>query len=562
MSTASRSRRITVVADELLGYVRTGGIGTATTFLAVALGRMGHDLDILYVADPPTEPLQPEWADLYRRAGVRIRQLDRSDRETDPPFFARLRDVEQALAEDPPDVVIVQDLAALAYTALRQRQLGRGFEQTLFVVYCHGTRRWITDMAGKVRVLPGAHAVSILEQASIELADVAVSPSAYLLDWMRGQRWQLPVRTTVIRYLNRAAATGEPQPITANNDVRPPERLVFFGRLEERKGLRTFAAALDALPVELKQRIEVEFLGRETPAWPRQRVEALLADETRDALRRLTFSTSLDQREALERLQSPATLAVMPSPADNAPNTVSECIEYGIPFVTTNAGGIPELVAHEDRARVLFEPSADALAAKLEEALMSERPWQPARPAFAAAAAYDAWSKVVELEPTALEPAERYETTLVGEADDDVLALLRSAQRASGADVVTCGVRLESGVERYFLGDPGGLGALRNHYGTTALVRSALLPENAATMPRWQLLARLSLEGAAIVSVTEALSDEQPVEDNAAALLVVEEFERHLPRSLRGLARLSAGLAAQATRAAPAKRRRRLFARA
>jgi len=60
MSTASRSRRITVVADELLGYVRTGGIGTATTFLAVALGRMGHDLDILYVADPPTEPLQPE----------------------------------------------------------------------------------------------------------------------------------------------------------------------------------------------------------------------------------------------------------------------------------------------------------------------------------------------------------------------------------------------------------------------------------------------------------------------------------------------------------------------
>jgi hypothetical protein len=150
----------------------------------------------------------------------------------------------------------------------------------------------------------------------------------------------------------------------------------------------------------------------------------------------------------------------------------------------------------------------------------------------------------------------------VGEADDDVLALLRSAQRASGADVVTCGVRLESGVERYFLGDPGGLGALRNHYGTTALVRSALLPENAATMPRWQLLARLSLEGAAIVSVTEALSDEQPVEDNAAALLVVDEFERHLPRSLRGLARLSAGLAAQATRAAPAKRRRRLFARA
>ncbi|TMK72728.1 MAG: hypothetical protein E6G50_03470, partial [Actinobacteria bacterium] len=42
------SRRITLVADQILGYFRTGGLGTATTFLALALGRMGHDVEVLH----------------------------------------------------------------------------------------------------------------------------------------------------------------------------------------------------------------------------------------------------------------------------------------------------------------------------------------------------------------------------------------------------------------------------------------------------------------------------------------------------------------------------------
>src|SRR5438132_1389857 len=108
------------------------------------------------------------------------------------------------------DVVVVQDLAAPAYVAMRLRQLGLGFGSTLFVVYCHGTRQWITDVAQKPRVLSGALAIGVLEQACVELADVVVSPSAYLLAWMEAQGWNLPDDTRVIPYLTRSAATGEP----------------------------------------------------------------------------------------------------------------------------------------------------------------------------------------------------------------------------------------------------------------------------------------------------------------------------------------------------------------
>src|SRR5919201_5638520 len=204
------ARRVTLVADEMLGRTLTGGIGTATTHLALALGRMGHQVEFLYAGEAPGGRMTAEWARLYEAAGVRMRFLPRTGVRVEPSWFAKPRDVELALAADPPDVVISQDLGAPAYTALRLRQLGLAFPETLFVLYCHGGRRWITDMARKVRVLPGAHAVTLLEQACVELADVVVAPSQYMLDWMRNERWQLPRRSVVIPYVSRSVALDEP----------------------------------------------------------------------------------------------------------------------------------------------------------------------------------------------------------------------------------------------------------------------------------------------------------------------------------------------------------------
>ena len=566
---ATEPKRVTLVTDEILGQVRTGGIGTATTFLAVALARMGHRVELLYVGERPVARLDGEWTDLYERAGVAIRPLPRSDEQTEPSCFARMRDVEHALLANPPDVVIVQDLAAPAYTALRKRQLGLAFERTTFIVYCHGTRQWITDMAGKVRVFPGALTVSVLERSSVELADMAVSPSAYLIEWMKQQGWRLPERSVVIPYLTRAAATGEPQPRVAV-DSRQVERLAFFGRLEERKGLKPFAAGLNALPPQLLAKVELEFLGAATPAWPRERIEGLLSETTKGALRRITFATDLDQPEALERLARPGTLAVMPSHGETFSNAVYECLQHGIPFIASDAGAPGELVAAEDQARVLFEPTAGGVAAALRRVLASEEPLRPARPAFGAGNAYDAWAEVVELQLPAL--GQRGSAALTddwvvlldpGEVHrDDLIATLVQAQAASGADIVSCGVRFESGLQRFFVGDPGGLGILANHYGTAALVRRSLLTEDAERMPRWPLLAGLVLAGAKIVSIPEPLVEQRHSPDEAsAALLVVKLFEQHLPRSMASLARLAAGLTAQVSAPAQASRRRRLFRR-
>ena len=61
--------------------------------------------------------------------------------------------------------------------------------------------------------------------------------------------------------------------------------------------------------------------------------------------------------------------------------------------------------------------------------------------------------------------------------EPDLVESLVRAQAFARADVVTCGVYLGDGtsIEHYFLGDPGALGLLRNHYGTTALIRKSIL---------------------------------------------------------------------------------------
>jgi hypothetical protein len=342
-------------------------------------------------------------------------------------------------------------------------------------------------------------------------------------------------------------------------------RIAFFGRFEDKKGIRPFVAGVNGLEPELLRDIELEFVGKTTTTWKTDRIAALLSRDARRSLQRVSFETELDQPEALARFGRPGTLAVMPSLGDNSPNTVYECLELGIPFVASAVGGIPELVAPEDRERVLFPPTPEGVEAALRRALTdAETALRPAQPAFDADASSSAWADVIATEPRRRRPEpgtdERVQVIVArrsGEAaagpppnvdgafsvieraadsveearvaglatttapyvlflsDDDVpdealLATLVRAQRASAADVVTCAVRCKDDVGRdtvyFFSGEPGGLGTLANDYGNVALFRRGAIDDATSAWPSerdpdWPLLAGVAASGGRIVSV-------------------------------------------------------------
>src|SRR5206468_9387756 len=145
----------------------------------------------------------------------------------------------------------------------------------------------------------------------------------------------------------------------------------------------------------------------------------------------------------------------------------------------------------------------------------------------------------------------------------ELLETLVHAQQASAADIVTCAFYLEEQdaprTLNLFLGEPQGLGLISNQYGQVALVRRSALSELGflwpiAGDPDWPLLARLSAQGASIVSVPAPLLSRRrkpgTIQQNPAdALLVAQELERELPPYASSLARLAAGLATEASRA-------------
>jgi glycosyltransferase involved in cell wall biosynthesis len=601
------ARRVTVVAHELRGFQPVGGMGTATTFLALALARLGNSVEILLGKHAP-QSIDPGWQNLYDDAGIAIRAVPRAAKAVEPWHFAHAHAVSLGLQESAPDVVVAHDFGAPAYTALRLRQAGLAFDNTLFVVYCHGARRWIADINSNLAIgdLPTVLGVSVLEQAAVELADVVVSPSAHLLAWMTERGWQLPEQALVIPYFTRAEATGKPADASSRQDGAQIRRLSFFGRVDERKGVKLLVDALNELDAARLDGLDLEFVGKTTTLWPSARVLSLLSDETKRALGGVSFMGDLDQPQAFARLKRPGTLAVIPSLHDNSPNTIYECLEERIPFIASNTGGAPELIAPEDHGDFLFDPTPEALASVLERMLANGNVPALPRPAFAAGTATDRWAEVLALRPqpqaarvttgeavdvvvvrrasqdmllrcvAALEDQthDRVEAIVADTrqegleqgsapyvvfldeedvADADLIKTLLAVHIATRADVVTCGLERE-GKLHFFAGDPRGLGAVTNAYGNVALFRRDVLaavpaPVRGARDADWPLLAGLAAAGASIVSVPAALvrrvaAPGSAGDDPAAALAVVQQLERALPDPLRGAARIAAGLAA------------------
>jgi glycosyltransferase involved in cell wall biosynthesis len=555
-------RRVTVVASEILGAPGAGGPATADSFLAIALGRHGHRVELLVAPGRDLGGLSPEWQSAYAAADVLVRPLTETA-SVSPSFLAPSAHVHAALRADPPDVVVADDWRALAYAALRARQLGMSFAETAFVLYCHGPARVFAAAGRKVPDTVARFGEEVAQRACVELAGALVSPSEWLATWLRDHRWPLHEPVRVIPNLWQSTALGEPAPQAPTGT--PVRRLAFFGQLREGKGLGVFVDALRKLNPALLDGIEVVLLGH-SRRWTHPEIADALGGDVVGRLAALRVETGLDRTGALDELRRPGTLAVMPSLLENSPYAVAECIEHGVPFLAADVGGTPELVAAEDRARVLHPPTPDDFASALEQALRSESGVESARPARPPEDSLAAWLELIEtVEPArratgpvpqrvahGLEQADAEWLVFVGEDDvpgDGLVDALVVAQAASGADVVTTAVRIGDEV-RLFLGDPGALGLVENQYGVLGLIRRSLLTDDLVSDSPWVLFARLVVRGARIVSIPTPLAEHTGVPATAAErLAVLEAFESAPPEVLADLPQLSATLAAALERA-------------
>jgi len=409
---SARRRRICLITVEFHGLFKNGGIGTANTALALALADNGFDVTVAFANADASGPrlAMGDFAQLQNYWGARGIKLDYV--RPHPNLPGSFDDPRSAsfcvylyLKNKEFDIVLLNDNGGQGYYSLIAKHTGVFENPPLFCLVAHGPVDWVHELNALEYYSRQPVIISYLERRSAALADILVSPSQYLLDWMRQRNWIPRNHGRVVQNLTGVESLNIGD---AERSRRlPVTEIVFFGRQETRKGVTLFCDALDLLSESSSLNdIRVTFLGKFG------RLGALhsgvyIAERARSWRSPLRILTVYNQAEALQYLQRPGVLAVMPSQAENSPCVVAECLQLGILFLASDGGGTVELVAAEDGDECLFSPNAAALAKRLEAIL--EHGQRPARMALSQSDTQAQWIRLLT-DPQASGAAARAES--------------------------------------------------------------------------------------------------------------------------------------------------------
>ena len=180
---------------------------------------------------------------------------------------------------------------------------------------------------------------------TIRLADVIVVPSEYLVDVFARFGFKARAIYNIVE-LDRFQFRE-----------RGPLRPVFLtSRLLE--PLYNVGCVLRAFALIQKQ-VPGASLTVAADGWQRPELEQLARDL---GLRQTEFIGAVPF-EQMPALYDRSDVYLMATNLDNMPGSIIECMAAGLPVVTTNAGGIPYIVAHEESCLMVERNDHEAMAA-------------------------------------------------------------------------------------------------------------------------------------------------------------------------------------------------------
>lgn len=389
-----KSLKVCVVS--LLGLAKNGGIGAASHALIKHLASDGHQVTLLYTlvdtgspvnvavqsGPSPEQRTWQQWVEALATEGIVLELIPHEG-----PAKAWLEKswlVMEFLRKRDFDVVYFDDWHGSGYYSQLAKQSGLApFSKQLHFVMAHASKQWVCASNDEFIHAPSDILVAGMERRSVEMADVLIGPSRYILREYASYGWRLPNQT-----FQQFLAFPSSPPVQKNTAKIRIDELVFFGRLEVRKGLWLFCDALDRLAERLEGRV-VTFLG------PIIHTHGLstgvqLLNRSANWPFRINVLADFNTDQALAYLKQGNRLAVMPSLADNSPLVVYECLSAGVPFLTTRGTGTEELIHKDCWPDLLAEATVDSLTEKLSRILDSGV--APGRASFDSRENLKAWS--------------------------------------------------------------------------------------------------------------------------------------------------------------------------
>jgi glycosyltransferase involved in cell wall biosynthesis len=375
-----RTINVLIATEEIIGPVRNGGIASTYYHLARGLARQGHKVTVLYLKGHKVENETPEhWVEHYAKFGIEMVFLDfveqplvaSSERwqRTYYSFYLWLKQ------NDRFDVIHTSEWRGGAFYCLQAKRLGLAFQDSFFIVKTSSPHIWNRHYQMQPIEEPDMMSGSFAEQKCVEWADMVVGGSAHLLSFMKHIGYTIPADRTYVQPniidFSEVIVTDQRAEREFGETIHTQE-IVFFGRLEPRKGLDLFVNAMNLLVSRGIRPSRVNFLGKEGERLSNYGgVKPLdfIATNAKNWPFETEVITDKNQPEALSFMCQRDMLAIMPSLIENSTMAVYEALVHKIPFIATAVGGTPELVGDDFRKRCLISPSAEELADRIQGAL-------------------------------------------------------------------------------------------------------------------------------------------------------------------------------------------------
>lgn len=379
-SKAGKLPKLCLVTGELVGPFKNGGLGTSMTGLVEFVAAQGADVTVLYTGEVSGE--LAEWKQKYANAGIVLKTLTEIEKPAMVGPLARIGwtnawAVYTVLRTEKFEVIHFNDTVGEGMYCFLAKRQGLAFQNTLLTLALHSPTEWILESNGHPSNWAGFCCFTTAERISIANTDLLWGPSLYLLNWLKAHDYKLPAQVFNQQYvipsddlfgsgnekIKRAAAPA------VRLSTRKPDEIVFFGRLEERKGLRLFVNTITRMGPELEKRgVSVLFMGKPSSVGGVPADQYLAARSSAWKFK-WRIESDFNQQQAVEYLRSNNCMAVMASPVDNSPCTVYEALRFGFPFIAARTGGIPELIHKDDQSAYLFDYSVESLSKTLVRAL-------------------------------------------------------------------------------------------------------------------------------------------------------------------------------------------------
>lgn len=330
-----------------------GGIGTYSEKTARALARLGQDVSVI------TETVGT--ASTRIEDDVRVVRLS-------APRSGRLRTIRRSFAvaravgqlPSRPDVVQVSEYRAEGLVLALRRPRGLKLVTRLATPTFLITELNRGSGAGRARA---ASYYDPLERWQTRRSDGIIALTDALAEVVCGA-WRIARERVVtihnsVDFEERFARAGAELP----HELNGVRYLLYFGRLEERKGVHILAEALPRV-LERHPQLHAVFAGDSVLTFKGQTLRAYVErcnDRDRD---RLHFYPRLPHRQ-LYPLVKHAQLAVLPSLWEGLGNVSLEALDCGTPVVATLGCGFGEVVEDGQSGMLVPPGDADALAEAL-----------------------------------------------------------------------------------------------------------------------------------------------------------------------------------------------------